>query len=157
MDRLRIYALAVLTVLLNGCATLALHDAVQVTVAGLEPLPSEGLEARFAVKLRVQNPNDVAIAYEGIAVDLALADIAFGSGVSAERGKLGRFSETLITVPVTVPFTAIVRQLLDMANDKPRDKLSYHLTGRLGGAGIGGVRFDSRGELAFPEPRRNPD
>ncbi len=152
MDIRRTTALMLTVLLLAGCASLALREPLKVTVAGLEPLPSEGLEARFAVKLRVQNPNSIGISYDGIAVDLALADIAFGSGVSPERGEVPRFGEALITVPVTVPFTAIVRQLLDMSRDTPRDKLSYQLSGRLGGVGIGGIGFDSRGELAFPEP-----
>jgi len=41
---------------LSGCATLPSNDGPSVRVVGLEPLPSEGLEVRFALKLRVQKP-----------------------------------------------------------------------------------------------------
>lgn len=143
--------------LLAGCAGLALRDPLRVTVVSLTPLPSEGLEARFAVKLRVQNPNETAIDYDGISLDLALADSEFGSGVSAAHGSIPRYGEVLVTIPVTVSFTAIMRQLLD-ATDKttPRDTFSYRLRGRLGGVGLGGIRFDSQGDLAFPGDEASP-
>src|SRR4051812_21181666 len=43
---------------LNGCAGLFGADPLRVSVAGIEPIASQGLEIRFNVKLRVQNPND---------------------------------------------------------------------------------------------------
>lgn len=51
---------------LSACAGLQRTDPVQVTVAGIESLPGEGLELRMMVKLRVQNPNDTAIDYDGV-------------------------------------------------------------------------------------------
>ncbi len=32
------------------------HDPLNINVVGIEPLPSQELEVRFAVKLRVQKP-----------------------------------------------------------------------------------------------------
>ena len=52
-------ALAVLS--LCACTTLAGRDPLQVAVAGIEPLQGEGLELRFLVKLRVQNPNSTPV------------------------------------------------------------------------------------------------
>ena len=43
---------------LGACATLGNSDPLVIDVAGIEPLPGEGLELRLAVTLRVQNPND---------------------------------------------------------------------------------------------------
>lgn len=139
--------------LLAGCAGLALREPVRVTIAGLEPLAGEGLEARFALKLRIQNPNEHAIDFDGVAVDLELDDKGFGSGVSDQQGRVPRYGETLISVPVTVPFTAIARQLLGMARGEPREKISYRLRGRLGGVGLGGLPFDTRGVLTLPRSR----
>jgi LEA14-like dessication related protein len=145
------FLLAVLVaLLLAGCAALTLREPLRATVAGLEPLPGEGLEARFAVKLRIQNPNETPIDFDGVAVDLALNGKHFASGVSDQRGTIPRYGETVITVPVTVPITAVVRQLLGMSRGRPTDKISYHLRGQLGGVGLGGVRFDSHGELLLP-------
>ena len=126
----RYLSLAVVLLLLTACASLGLREPVRVTVAGLEPLPSEGLEARFAVKLRVQNPNETALDFDGVAVELELAGFDFGSGVSDQRGTVPRFGEELITVPVTVPFLAIVRQVFGLASGKPDNKVTYRLSGR---------------------------
>jgi LEA14-like dessication related protein len=159
MDRLGVSAMsapyrtlsvALVLFLLAGCAGLGLREPLKVTVAGLEPLPSEGLEARFALMLRIQNPNETALDFDGVSVDLELADIDFGSGVSDQRGTIPRYGEALITVPVTVPLLAIVRQVYGLSSGKPRDRVSYRLRGRLGGTGLPGVRFDSRGELLLP-------
>lgn len=142
------FALALL--LLAGCAGLPLRDPVKVSVAGLEPLPGEGLEARFALKLRVQNPNDTALDFDGVALELELADIDFGSGVSDQRGTVPRYGESVITVPVTVPFLAIIRQVVELTHGTPDNKVTYRLRGHLGGTGLGVVRFDTRGELLLP-------
>ena len=49
-------ATLLLLALLSSCATLQEGDPPNVRVVGLEPLTSEGLELRFALKLRVQKP-----------------------------------------------------------------------------------------------------
>jgi len=147
--------LALVALPLAGCAGFGLREPLRVTVAGLEPLPGEGMEARFILKLRVQNPNETALDFDGVAVDLALAGKDFASGVSDQQGRVPRYGETLIAVPVTVPATAIVRQILGIATTgRPPDKLDYRLRGRLGGIGVGGARFVSEGELALPPDAR---
>jgi len=57
-----------LVTIISGCATMPGIDAPNVRVVGMEPLPSEGLEVRFALKLRVQNPNQSTLRYNGLAV-----------------------------------------------------------------------------------------
>ena len=89
-------------VLLAGCAGLAGVDPLRVTLAGIEPLPGQGMEMRMAVKLRVQNSNDAAVDFDGAALTLEVRGMDFASGVSDQRGSVPRFGETVITVPVTV-------------------------------------------------------
>ena len=67
---------------LGACATLTDHDPLQVSVAGIEPLPGEGFEMRLLVKLRVQNPNDEPVDYNGVALNLDVQGKKFASGVS---------------------------------------------------------------------------
>jgi hypothetical protein len=50
-------------------------------VDGIEPLPGEGLELRMAVKLRLRNPNDIAIDYSGVALD-EVDSRSLASGIS---------------------------------------------------------------------------
>jgi len=141
-------ATAMLLALIGACATMG-GDPVKVQVVGLDPLQGQGMEMRFAARLRVQNPNDAPIDYDGIAVDLEVRGNAFASGVSDARGTIPRYGETVITVPVTVSAFAIVRQAIGFASGD-RSKIDYVMRGKVGGATFGGVRFESKGELELP-------
>ena len=136
--------------LLGACASMPGRDPLQVAVAGIEPLKGEGMELRFLVKLRVQNPNDAALDYDGVYVKLDVLDSTFATGVSSERGTVPRFGETLIGVPVTVSAMRMVTYALRMLDGKPVDRLNYRLEGKLDGAGFGSTRFQAQGELTLP-------
>lgn len=144
--------LAVLILILTGCA-LWQREPLRVSVAGIEPLPGQGLEARFAVQLRIQNPNDKPLSFDGVSLDLDLAGKPFASGVSDQRGSVPRFGEIVIAVPVTVPALALVRQAIGLARGEPLSKIDYEVRGRLGGAG-----FETLGDIPLPagllEPAR---
>ena len=114
-----------------GCAGLGLHEPIQVNLVGFDPLPSEGMEIRLAVKLRVQNPNDIALEFDGVSLALDVRGTAFATGVSAERGSVPRFGETVVTVPVSVSVLATVRQFIGMAGAKEKQAADYALRGRL--------------------------
>ncbi|SOD40124.1 LEA type 2 family protein [Nitrosovibrio sp. Nv4] len=147
-----ILLVSALFLLLSGCAALERQDPLRISVAGLEPLEGKGMEARFAVHLRIQNHSEKPLDYDGIALDLDLRGMSFASGVSDQHGVVPRFGETVITVPVTVPATAMIRHAFDFATGD-RTKADYQLHGRLGGMGpIGGRRFDSKGEIMLPTP-----
>ena len=147
---------SVIALLLAGCVGFGVREPLRVSVAGLDPLPGEGMEARFVLKMRVQNPNETALDFDGVAVNLELAGKDFASGVSGQRGNVPRYGESIIAVPVTVPATAILKQMFSIATTgKPPSKFEYRLTGRLGGIGLGGARFESEGELSLPEKSKN--
>lgn len=136
--------------ILSGCATFALNDPLRISVAGMEPLEGKGMEARFAVQLRVQNHGDKPLDYDGVALDLDLRGMSFASGVSDQRGTIPRYGETIITVPVTVPATAIIRHVFGFVTGD-QTRVDYRLRGQLGGPGFGGGRnFDSTGEITLP-------
>lgn len=67
-------------VILTGCASLPNRDPLVIDVAGIEPLPSEGLELRLAVRVRIQNPNDAPVEYTGAALSLDLNGRRLASG-----------------------------------------------------------------------------
>lgn len=66
MRTLMVLSLLLLT--LSSCALFPNRDPVNINVVGIEPLQSQDLEVRFAVKLRIQNPNETAIDYNGVAL-----------------------------------------------------------------------------------------
>jgi len=148
-------AVIVTALALGACAALPRIDPVTVDVVGLEPLAGQGLESRFLVKLRVQNPNDTAIVFDGVYVELDLRGQRLASGVSDAQGSVPRFGEVVLSVPVTIPVTALFRQALGMAAGDA-SRADYRLRGKLAGPALGSVRFESRGELALPQARPDP-
>lgn len=135
---------------LAGCAGLLNRDPVRINVVGLEPLPGQGLEMRFAVRLRVQNPNDAPIDYNGVALELEVNGKPFATGVSNQSGSVPRFGETVFSVPVSVSAFSAARQALGVASGATLTGLPYVIRGRLAGGAFGGVRFVDRGSLDFP-------
>jgi LEA14-like dessication related protein len=135
----------------TGCATLRGREPIQVMIAGVEPLPAEGLELRMLVKLRIQNPNDFPLDFNGVSVQMDVRGKRFATGVSDASGSVPRFGETIIGVPVSVSVFGIARQAADVLASDYRGKLGYEMTGRLAGPAFNSVNFTSRGELTLPE------
>ncbi|HEX3141150.1 MAG TPA: LEA type 2 family protein [Rhizobacter sp.] len=134
--------------LLSACAGMGFHQPLQVNLVGIDPLPGEGMEMRMAVKLRVQNPNDAALDFDGVSLTFELRGTTFATGVSAEHGSVPRFGETVVTVPVSVSALTVMRQFIGMAGTKEKQAADYTLRGRLSGTGFGGVQFESKGEIS---------
>jgi len=149
-------ATAILAGALCSCATLSGGDPLQVNVAGVEPLQGEGLELRFNVQVRVQNPNDEPIEYDGVALQLDLNGHKFGTGVSSAVGSVPRYGETVITIPVTVGAFSMARQVLGLMNGGDTKAVAYKVSGKLEGGLFGTKRFESKGSIDLPnlaEPR----
>jgi len=159
MNRYAVVLLVTLLASVAGCATLPSKDAPSVRVVGLEPLPSEGLEVRFSLKLRVQNPNESALKYDGLSVNLDLDGKGLASGVTDASGEIARFSDVVLTVPVSISTFGVIRQLWaragnsQSANGAFNQPIVYKLNGKLGSpeGDLGAIRFSNKGELdLFP-------
>lgn len=143
-------AALLLSATLAGCASFE-RDPLHIDLAGLEPLPSEGLELRFALKIRVQNPNDHSISYNGVALKLNVNGQPLASGVSDQTGAVPRFGESVITVPVTLSALSAVRQVWGAADWQAGQAVPYRLTGKLAGGLFGTRRFSDSGTLNWPQ------
>lgn len=147
LRRLLACALVLMTLGLGACAWLPDRDPLSVTVVGIDSLPAQDMEVRFAVKLRVQNPNDTAIEYNGIALDLSVNGQPLASGVSNQQGRVERYGETLLSIPVSVSAFSALRQALGLSQNQSLDHLPYTLRGKLAGGLFGTVRFSDSGRL----------
>lgn len=133
---------------LGGCAAWPGGDPLRVDLVGIDPLPGEGLELRFALRLRVQNPNDRDIQYDGVSLELDLRGQRFASGVAALSGQVPRFGETVLTLPVSVSGFSLARQLFGLARETRRiERVTYSLRGKLASPLLGSMRFDSSGQI----------
>ena len=81
---------------------------------------------------------------------LAVRGMDLATGVSPVKTTVPRFGEAVVSVPVTVPATAELRQALSLAGAREVRKIEFELSGRLGAGPFGGNRFTSRGELDWP-------
>ena len=149
----RVAVLFACCVVLAGCATLQ-TDPMQVTVADIEPLQGEGMELRLMVKLRVQNPNDAAIDYRGVALTMDVQGKTLASGVSDSSGTVPPFGEAIIAVPVSISAFRMARQALDLKNNT--GKIAYELKGKLSGSLFGTKRFATQGDLDLSSPATTP-
>jgi LEA14-like dessication related protein len=133
-----------------GCASLQPRDPLQVTVAGIEPLQGQGLEMRMIVKLRVQNPNDGPVEYDGVALQMDVQGKTFASGVTDASGSVPRFGESVVAVPVTISAFRMARQAVGMMSAGGLKKIDYQMKGKLSGGGMSATRFVTKGSFDFP-------
>lgn len=152
MRRLIALTLSVLLLTLGGCALFPNRDPLNINVVGIEPLQSQGLEVRFAVKIRLQNPNETPIDYNGVSLNLEVNGRPLASGVSDQSGSIGRFSEGIISVPVSISAFSVMRQTLGLSQNQSLDNLPYVLHGKLAGGLFGTMRFEDSGQLSLAGP-----
>lgn len=151
ISRSALFVLLAFGVLLfGGCATLQHSEPIDVFMAGAEPLQGQGLELRMLVKLRIQNPNDVPLDFNGVSVQMDVEGKRFATGVSDAVGSVPRFGETIVSVPVSISVLRLVRQATEVMTSEYRGKLEYEMTGRLAGSAFKSVRFNSKGEFTLP-------
>jgi LEA14-like dessication related protein len=144
--------LLVVALMISACAGLATSDPPRVTVADIESLDGEGLEMRMLVKLRVMNPNDFPIEYDGVYLKFDVQGRTLATGVSDEKGAVPRFGESVIPVRVTISMIDLARHALQMFSQQqaPPEQIHYRLEGKLNGPLFGSTRFQSEGELRLP-------
>jgi LEA14-like dessication related protein len=136
--------------LLGGCANLQRREPIEAIMVGVEPLQGEGLELRMLVKLRIQNPNDVPLDFNGVSVTMNVQGKRFATGVSDAGGSVPRFGEAIVSVPVSVSVFRIARQAMGVMTNEYRGKLTYEMNGKLAGPAFNSVHFKSSGEFTLP-------
>jgi len=144
----------ILLVAVASCAGMPNRDPLNVSVASIEPLPGEGMELSFSVRLRIQNPNDMAVAYSGAALWLDLNGRRLASGVTDSAGTVPRYGEVIMTIPVTISAFDMARQVFAFVNDENPDQVRYRVRGKLEGGLFGTRRFRDEGTLELDSPPR---
>ncbi len=142
-------ALVVGLMVLGGCVAWEIKEPLSVTIADIRPIDMNLLEQRYAVKVRVLNPNDVDIAFDGVAFDVELNGKLFARGVSNQGGVVPRFGEAVIDLQVVSGLQNILQQILEL-QQSGRPGFSYRVKGRLSAAGGLVIPFDTKGEWQLP-------
>jgi LEA14-like dessication related protein len=145
-----------LVIWLGGCASLSSHpEPIRVTVSDLRVIEATMLEQLYGLTLRVQNPNDTPIEFEGMSFELAINGLEFGSGVSDSRVTVPAFGDAKVEVRLVSTLFRLFRHLRAL-QEESEGPLSYELSGRVSLADrFGRLRFREHGELdlRMAEPR----
>ena len=138
--------------IVSACAYMPNRDPLSISVAGIESLPGEGMEMRLAVKVRIQNPNDVPVDYTGAALTLDLNGRKLASGVMGETGNVPRYGEVVMVIPVTISAFDMARQVLGVANASGQTDVHYRVRGKLEAGLFGTRRFSDEGIFQLDQP-----
>lgn len=134
----------------TGCASVSSLVAPDVQVTSLQLLEAApgSLEQRFAVGLRLINPNNRAISVDGLDFELDLNDRRLARGVTDKAFELPRLGEAETIVVVTTSVFDVLRQALSAAGRRDA-AMDYRLRGRLhlGSGFVRTIPFDHQGTL----------
>ena len=112
-------------------------------------LKGDLLQQQLKVRMRVQNPNEEAVEYDGAALDLEVNGKSLAYGVSDQRGSVPRYGERVLVVPVSITALNVVRQALALADGTQRESVPFVLRGKLAGGVFGAVRFSQEGSIGI--------
>ena len=141
---------------LGACAAFGVREPLNATIADLRPIEVGVLEQRYAMKVRLLNPNDAEIAFDGVVFNLEINGKPFAKGVSNQRSVIPRFGEALVDVQVVSGLQNILQQINELIKGD-RTSLTYRITGRLYFSGsFGYTSFDTSGEIALPKAGGKP-
>ncbi len=149
-SRLARVAAVLLLLAVAGCASISSLEPPEVRVTSLQLLePQQGsFEQRFAVGLRLLNPNDRSLAVNGLDFELDLNDRRLARGVTDRAFELPRLGEAETSVIVTTSLFDVLGQARDLAGRQDASK-RYRLRGRLhlGSGFVRTIPFDHKGSL----------
>ncbi|MCM8596951.1 LEA type 2 family protein [Accumulibacter sp.] len=145
-------------VALGGCAGLgSLARKPEVSIAGLSLVQARLFEQRFALRLRISNPNDVDLPVNGLSFEVEINGQPFITGLSDKPVTVPRFGEAILEVMATSTAGSALKQLRELQKG---GRIDYRISGRLQLSGIGALPFERRGDLQLPAtdgaPRKSP-
>ncbi len=116
--------------LVGGCALGPGMEAPSINVSRIRLQDSTVLEQRFLAVLRVQNPNAVDLAIEGISYDLEVNGQSFAKGVGKGVVIIPAFSQGTIETEAITTLPGLIRQIREVARVR-RPPIAYRLTGKV--------------------------
>ncbi len=142
-----------LSLLLVGCAGLSTHmETPRVSFVGLKALETGLFEQRLAVRLRVQNPNNLELPVKGLDIDVELAGEPFAHGVSAREFTVPARGEAEFDMIVTANAASALLRIAG-GDRESRKTVAYRLKGKLS-TRLGILRsipFDETGTISVDD------
>ena len=143
----RVAAALLGTALIGGCATLApKFEHPRLSVAGVEMKDASLTEQHLRVKLRVYNPNTVALPIEGISYTVDGAGEELGRGVTADSFTVPAHGEAEFEVLMTTNLAPVLFKVMPHLKEAGHP-IEYHLVGKVNTSlmFLRSIPFDERG------------
>lgn len=128
-----------LVLLFSGCANIASLKDPEVSLVAINPLPAQGMSARFNLKLHVVNPNNVDLTIDGVYFRLEVAGSKLFSGVANDIAELKAYGETTVDVNASMSLFGFAQLLLSFG-DYQGGEVPYKLSTTIDPAGW--LKFD---------------
>lgn len=120
-----------------------------VTLTDLRIVDLTLFEQSYALKIRIQNPNPVALPIAGMSFQLDVNDAELGRGVSNQPVTVPAYGEAAMEIKVVSNLARILDQIRGLENGKAQD-LRYRLTGDIRVANrLGKLPFDYQGRIGL--------
>lgn len=103
--------LALMTV---GCASSGSLESPEVTLSGVQITDMTVFETTIETRLRVGNPNNESLTFDGASFKLELGDRKIGRGMTAERFTIPRLSTEVVSVTFHVNNAAAILRLKEV-------------------------------------------
>ena len=134
----------------SACSTLGSKpEAPVVTLAGLQIVKADFFEQRFALDLRLQNPNDFMLPIRGMSYDLVLNGTSFASGVSASKVDVPALGEAVVKVESVTNLFSLYRHLQQLGASS-QEGVEYQLKGNISLVNQAlKLPFDKKGEISL--------
>lgn len=144
---------ALIALMIAGCAGLnAIDSPPRVNLVDLRPAEVTLFEQRYLVKLRLTNPNDVALQVRGMDYSIYINDRKFADGVSDRHFTVPAYGESVIEVSLTSSLFRLIEQFQKL-DQRGRLVLDYRLSGRISIAGAATrYAFDHEDTLDLSPP-----
>ncbi|MCG5495588.1 LEA type 2 family protein [Ectothiorhodospira variabilis] len=123
--------------LLSGCAAMRSDfETPSVSLESFRVVPNQGVTPRFALGLRVVNPNPASLPLRGMSYAVDFEGHQLITGVASDLETIPAFGESRFEVEAGLDLINSLRLLNDLMARADRDHLNYKVRARLDAGGF---------------------
>ena len=106
-------------------------ETPQLTLLGIQIMSADMFAQQFKVRVKVVNPNDLAVAVEGLEYDILLMGDSFAEGTSNQSFVMPARGEVEFDMTVTTNFVSSLGRLVSRMGGGKLNDVQYQITGKL--------------------------
>ena len=116
---------------LSGCATMSPdYEEPTVELVSFKALPANGFEQNFEIGLKLTNPNNFELPFNGISCQLSLAGETLARGVTSDIPTAAAYGESRFVVPVSTSLMGGIKVLKALMDSKGQD-IRYQMKAKI--------------------------